>query len=223
MTWPIYLFGFQGSDSAWGGAFWLFPSRLTLILQTYYNYCQGGREKFFDFFLSRLVWPRTGRPCRCGPFVGQVQARRLHYAFVGQASRLSPLPGSKLPGWPCAEQIWIFAIRGGIRGINSDGSYPSRLRQPATRRSDKHPRLPHHSPQLGRIYPMNGQISCNLSQLTIAQVVEHILASGRITRTDQNSLRCAISSEESPPSPEEIRQIKGVFNRLQMGLLKVMD
>jgi hypothetical protein len=70
---------------------------------------------------------------------------------------------------------------------------------------------------------MNAQISCNLPQLTIAQVVEHILASGRITRTDQNSLRFSISSEEIPPSPEDIRQIKGVFNRLQMGLLKVMD
>ncbi len=69
---------------------------------------------------------------------------------------------------------------------------------------------------------MNAHISCNLPQLTIAQVVEHILASGRITRTDQDSLRSAISSE-IPPSPEEIRQIKGVFNRLQMGLLKVMD
>ncbi len=70
---------------------------------------------------------------------------------------------------------------------------------------------------------MNGQISCNLCQLTIAQVVEHILASGRITRTDQHSLRCAFSSHESSPSPEELRQIKGVFNRLQMGLLKVVD
>jgi hypothetical protein len=70
---------------------------------------------------------------------------------------------------------------------------------------------------------MSAHISCNLSQVTIAQVVEHILASGRITRTDQNSLRCAFSSQEIPPSTEEMRQIKGIFNRLQMGLLKVVD
>ncbi len=69
---------------------------------------------------------------------------------------------------------------------------------------------------------MNAQIRCALPQNTIAQVVERILASGKITRADQVSLQRAMSSE-NPLSGEESRKIKRVFERLQMGLLKVVD
>ncbi|HIK29291.1 MAG: hypothetical protein N3E45_15175 [Oscillatoriaceae bacterium SKW80] len=69
---------------------------------------------------------------------------------------------------------------------------------------------------------MNTQIRCSLSENTIAQVIERILASGKITRADQISLQRAMSSE-NPLSVEETHKIKRVFERLQMGLLKVVD
>ncbi len=69
---------------------------------------------------------------------------------------------------------------------------------------------------------MNTQISGNLPKNTIRQIVEKIFTSGAITRADQKSLRQAMFADHQLSS-EDADQIKRVFDRLQMGLLKIVD
>lgn len=101
------------------------------------------------------------------------------------------------------------------------GETPQAEQQPSAG-SNLYSGLPLNESQSEKTCLMNTQIRCNLSENTIAQVIERILASGKITRADQISLQRAMSSE-NPLSVEETRKIKRVFERLQMGLLKVVD
>lgn len=56
----------------------------------------------------------------------------------------------------------------------------------------------------------------------ISQVINRVLASGRITRADESVFLRAMVNDH-PLNPEEMNQINHVFDRLQMGLLKVVD
>ncbi|MGI0489596.1 hypothetical protein ACN4EK_29620 [Pantanalinema rosaneae CENA516] len=56
----------------------------------------------------------------------------------------------------------------------------------------------------------------------ISQVINRVLASGRITRADETVFLKAMVNEH-PLNREEMDQINHVFDRLQMGLLKVVD
>lgn len=56
----------------------------------------------------------------------------------------------------------------------------------------------------------------------IAHVVDRIYRSGRITRADEHHFLRAMIAED-PLSPEEQQQVRDVFDRLQMGLLRVVD
>ena len=57
----------------------------------------------------------------------------------------------------------------------------------------------------------------------IAQVAERVLASGKITAKDQSWFFKAALSLENPLSPSEQSKVEQVFDRLQMGLLRVVD
>lgn len=59
-------------------------------------------------------------------------------------------------------------------------------------------------------------------RLTIGQVIERIYRSGKITRHDEWHFLRAMVAEE-PLSREEQTQVRDVFDRLQMGLLQVVD
>ena len=59
-----------------------------------------------------------------------------------------------------------------------------------------------------------------LNALTVHQVVSRILNSGKITYADERFFMKAMVAEE-PLTHEELQQVNNVFNRLQMGLLKV--
>jgi hypothetical protein len=60
------------------------------------------------------------------------------------------------------------------------------------------------------------------SQLTLSQVVNRILGTGTITRTDETVFLQAMVAE-TPLSAAEMEQVTEVYHRLQMGLLKVVD
>ena len=60
------------------------------------------------------------------------------------------------------------------------------------------------------------------SRTTIQQVIGRIFESGKITRSDENYFLRVMASDRSL-NPEELRQITSIFDRLQMGLLKVID
>jgi hypothetical protein len=60
------------------------------------------------------------------------------------------------------------------------------------------------------------------SQSTIAQVIDRIVCSGRITRVDENYFLHAMASDV-PLSHDEQNQVRNVFERLRMGLLQVVD
>lgn len=61
-----------------------------------------------------------------------------------------------------------------------------------------------------------------IPQTSIAQVLDRIFASGKITRSDENYLLRATLSNHTL-NEVELRQINRVLNHLQMGLLKVVD
>jgi hypothetical protein len=61
-----------------------------------------------------------------------------------------------------------------------------------------------------------------LSQPTIAQVIDRVVRSGRITRVDENYFLHAMVSDV-PLSHDEQSQVRNVFERLRMGLLQVVD
>lgn len=60
------------------------------------------------------------------------------------------------------------------------------------------------------------------AQLTIVQVIDRIVRSGRITRLDENYFFQAMVAD-TPLSHEEQSQVRNVFDRLRMGLLQVVD
>ncbi|MBD3880950.1 hypothetical protein IFO70_04195 [Phormidium tenue FACHB-886] len=56
----------------------------------------------------------------------------------------------------------------------------------------------------------------------LRQTIDRILASGKITTVDRLCLLKAALSR-APIHPHDAQQIRQVFDRLQMGLLKVVD
>jgi hypothetical protein len=61
-----------------------------------------------------------------------------------------------------------------------------------------------------------------LSQSPVTQVTERIVASGKITRADETVLLQA-SGSETPLTPVELERIRQVMDRLEMGLIRVVD
>jgi hypothetical protein len=57
---------------------------------------------------------------------------------------------------------------------------------------------------------------------TFSKTVKHILRYGRITTADRN-LMLRMATSEKPLTAELDDQIKQVFDRLRMGLIKVVD
>lgn len=60
------------------------------------------------------------------------------------------------------------------------------------------------------------------SELTLQQMVQQVLTSGRITTKERLWFHQAILSDQVI-EPEMISQVRRVFDRLQMGLIKVVD
>lgn len=56
----------------------------------------------------------------------------------------------------------------------------------------------------------------------VAQVTDRIVASGKITRADETILLRA-SGSEIPLTPAELEQVRYVMDRLEMGLIRVVD
>lgn len=69
---------------------------------------------------------------------------------------------------------------------------------------------------------MQSLIELNLSEATLQAVVSHIIKSGRITNDDRLWFHQLILSDVTL-KPEMLQQIRQVFDRLQMGLIKVID
>jgi hypothetical protein len=67
---------------------------------------------------------------------------------------------------------------------------------------------------------MNSQAMSALNPLTIGQVIDQIIATGQLTRTDQKLLH-NLSRIQSSISHEENHKIQKLRERLQMGLLKL--
>lgn len=61
-----------------------------------------------------------------------------------------------------------------------------------------------------------------LSATSISHVVNRILGSGKITREDEYVFQVAMVAE-APLNAQELSQVSDIYNRLQMGLLKVVD
>lgn len=59
-------------------------------------------------------------------------------------------------------------------------------------------------------------------QTSVEQVINRIFASGKITRSDENYFSRVLMTERSL-SEGELAQVNSVRQRLQMGLLKVVD
>ena len=59
-------------------------------------------------------------------------------------------------------------------------------------------------------------------KVRLRETVERIVASGRITRADEDLLLQAATSDQVLTS-EEMELVKRVFDRLQMGILKVSE
>ncbi len=58
--------------------------------------------------------------------------------------------------------------------------------------------------------------------VSIGQVIQRILGTGKITHDDEVFFQKAMLCE-TPLDPEEMDQVTKVYYRLQMGLLKVVD
>lgn len=58
--------------------------------------------------------------------------------------------------------------------------------------------------------------------VSLGQVIKRILGTGKITRDDEVFFQKAMLCE-TPLDPEEMDQVTQVYDRLQMGLLKVVD
>lgn len=57
---------------------------------------------------------------------------------------------------------------------------------------------------------------------TVSQAADRVLNSGKITADDKTVFLRALG-EEDPLTTEAMKKINNVMNRLQMGLLKVVD
>lgn len=66
------------------------------------------------------------------------------------------------------------------------------------------------------------QAQAHLPSLTVAQLVEQLLTTRRITRADQHRLMSMLLSKASL-SPEEQTLVNRVFDGLHQGLLHVVD
>lgn len=60
------------------------------------------------------------------------------------------------------------------------------------------------------------------TQLTLGRVMDQILRTGRITRAENNYL-LRVQLMDRLLSREELQQVRQICDRLQMGLLKVVD
>lgn len=68
----------------------------------------------------------------------------------------------------------------------------------------------------------NTETPCAPVSSTSEEVIQRILASGKITAADRTWFLNAMASD-LPLTSTEMRQINQVFERLRMGLLKVVD
>ncbi|MCG5056740.1 MAG: hypothetical protein WAN66_10185 [Limnoraphis robusta] len=68
---------------------------------------------------------------------------------------------------------------------------------------------------------MNSQAMSALNPLTIGKVIDRIIATGRLTRSDQKLLH-TLSRIQPSISHEENHKIQRLRDRLQMGLLKLI-
>lgn len=69
---------------------------------------------------------------------------------------------------------------------------------------------------------MKTLLSTSIQQSSLDQVIQKILSTGRITMADQQWLLQANTSS-NPLNAQEIQLIQKVCDRLQMGLVKVID
>ncbi len=69
---------------------------------------------------------------------------------------------------------------------------------------------------------MAHQSSSVIPDTAVSQITHRILASGKITRADQKSLQ-KITLMNAALSDESERRIQTLFDRLQMGLIKVVE
>lgn len=69
---------------------------------------------------------------------------------------------------------------------------------------------------------MTHQSSAVIADAAVSQVTHRILASGKITRADQKSLQ-KITLMNTALSNESEQRIQTLFDRLQMGLIKVVE
>jgi hypothetical protein len=69
---------------------------------------------------------------------------------------------------------------------------------------------------------MTHQSSAVIADTAVSQITHRILASGKITRADQKSLQ-KITLMNTALSNESEQRIQTLFDRLQMGLIKVVE
>jgi phage I-like protein len=65
-------------------------------------------------------------------------------------------------------------------------------------------------------------LDLDTTELTLQQVMERVLTSGRITSAQRMWLHQLIMADLTL-APETLLQVRRVFDRLQMGLIKVID
>jgi hypothetical protein len=69
---------------------------------------------------------------------------------------------------------------------------------------------------------MKTEIGQHKKETTVEQLAQQIFASGQITRADENLLH-QITMSEIILSREDLNQIRRVMERLQMGLLRLVE
>lgn|GEM_PF-6292222 len=69
---------------------------------------------------------------------------------------------------------------------------------------------------------MSSEITCTYPQTALAQTIDRVLSSGKITREDRRDLNLAAQSERKLSSAEEAG-IQEVWSRFQRGWLRVID
>lgn len=69
---------------------------------------------------------------------------------------------------------------------------------------------------------MQSFVESSASETTLQAVASHILRTGRITNEERLLFHQFISTDVML-KPETLQQIRQIFDRLQMGLIKVMD
>ena len=69
---------------------------------------------------------------------------------------------------------------------------------------------------------MNKLTSPSRSYFPLSPIINRILTSGKITRADESCFLKAATSDQ-PLSEEDSQQIRRIFERLEMGLLRIVD